>query len=152
MTDPFATPFPAPAVETPAPAPPRRRPGRGLLLAGVGLAVLGLAACVAQYQSGNQMAPWYMPSLATLGAVLVAASLWQARGVWRVLALVFVGLLAGAEWAFLLVAGLPPYTGPVAAGRPFPTFATVRADGTPFTQRDLAGDQKTVMVFFRGRW
>src|SRR5579871_5620396 len=68
VTDPFATPFPAPAVETPAPAPPRRRPGRGLLLAGVGLAVLGLAACVAQYQSGNQMAPWYMPTLATLGA------------------------------------------------------------------------------------
>ena len=47
---------------------------------------------------------------------------------------------------------LPAYTGPVAAGQPFPEFATQRADGSPFTQRDLEGDQNNVMVFFRGRW
>jgi hypothetical protein len=28
----------------------------------------------------------------------------------------------------------------------------MRADGSPFTQRDLEGDQNNVMVFFRGRW
>ena len=61
-------------------------------------------------------------------------------------------LLAGAEWAFLLEMRLPAYTGPVAAGQPFPEFTTQRADGTPFTQHDLEGDQKNVMVFFRGRW
>ena len=62
------------------------------------------------------------------------------------------GPLAGAEGAFLAALRLPAYTGPVAAGRPFPAFATIRADGTPFTQSDLEGDQDTVMVFFRGRW
>jgi peroxiredoxin len=47
---------------------------------------------------------------------------------------------------------LPLYKGPVAMGRPFPAFATVRADGSPFTQRDLQGDKNSVLVFFRGRW
>ena len=27
-----------------------------------------------------------------------------------------------------------------------------RADGTPFTSRDLEGDRDNVLVFFRGRW
>jgi peroxiredoxin len=40
----------------------------------------------------------------------------------------------------------------VAAGKPFPVFTTTKADGSPFTQRDLEGDRITVMVFFRGRW
>jgi len=69
-----------------------------------------------------------------------------------VLALLLVLLLAGAEWAFLLASRLPAYTGPVAAGQPFPEFTTVRADGKPFARRDLDGDQNSVLVFFRGRW
>src|SRR5206468_332568 len=76
---------------------------------------------------------------ATLGVVLLVASLWQARSVWRLLALVLVVLLAGAEWAMLLGLREPAYTGPVAAGQTFPEFATARADGTPFTRRDLEG-------------
>ncbi|MGH7134334.1 MAG: hypothetical protein ACREHD_01255 [Pirellulales bacterium] len=96
--------------------------------------------------------PWYLPITATLGAALIVAALWQARTVWRVLLLVVVLLLAGAEWMFILATRLPPYTGRVAIGQPFPPFTTKRADGTEFTDRDLLGDQTTVLVFFRGRW
>jgi cytochrome oxidase Cu insertion factor (SCO1/SenC/PrrC family) len=123
-----------------------------LLLLGPALAVLGIVGFVVQMSQQRLWAPWYMPALATLGVVLVAVSLWQRRTVWRILALVVVVLLAGAEWAMLYAMRLPPYTGPVAVGRPFPAFATTRADGTPFTQHDLEGDQSTVLVFFRGRW
>ncbi|HJT76941.1 MAG TPA: hypothetical protein VJ739_07030 [Gemmataceae bacterium] len=96
--------------------------------------------------------PWYLPAAGTLGVVLLAVSLWQARSVWRVLALVLVVLLAGAEWAMMVEMRLPAYTGPVAAGQTFPEFTTVRADGTPFTGHDLEGAPDNVLVFFRGRW
>lgn len=131
---------------------PRRRPGRLFLVLGLGVTALGVIGYVAQLTAHRLTAPWYMPIAATLGVVLIIASLWQARTVWRVLALLLVGLLAGAEWTFLLATRLPPYTGPVAVGQPFPAFATTRADGTPFTQRDLGGDRNSVLVFFRGRW
>jgi hypothetical protein len=97
-------------------------------------------------------APAYLPWTATLGVVCVGLALWQRRSVWRVLALLLLLLLAVAEWGFLLGLRLQPYTGPVAAGESFPAFETARADGTPFTQRDLENDQNQVLVFFRGRW
>ena len=105
-----------------------------------------------QISAQRLTAPWYMPCAATLGAALLVVSLWRKRTVWRMLALLLVVLLAGAEWTFLLATRPPAYTGPVAEGRPFPAFATARADGTPFTQADLAGDKNNVLVFFRGRW
>jgi cytochrome oxidase Cu insertion factor (SCO1/SenC/PrrC family) len=111
-----------------------------------------VVAYIVQIRAHRLTAPWYLPIAATIGLGLVAVSLWRARSVWRVLALVLVVLVAGAAWTFLLGTRLPPYTGPVAVGRPFPAFETVRADGTPFTQRDLQGKQNSVMVFFRGRW
>ena len=132
--------------------PPRRFPGRLFLALGLGVAVLGVLGYAVQLAAHRLTAPWYVPCAATLGAALLVVSLWQARTVWRVLALVLVVLLAGAGWTFLLGARLPPYTGPVAVGQPFPAFATARADGTSFTQRDLEGDQDSVLVFFRGRW
>jgi hypothetical protein len=137
---------------TSSPSPPRRFPGRLWLALGLGLAVLGIAAYAVQLSVHRLSSPWYVPCAATVGAVFVALSLWRARTVWRVLALVLVALVAGAGWAFLLGARLPAYTGPVAAGQPFPAFATIRADGTPFTRSDLEGEQDTVLVFFRGRW
>ena len=90
--------------------------------------------------------------MALLGAALVAVSLWERRTVWRVLALVVVVLLGGFEVMALNAMRLPPYSGPVAVGRPFPAFEAKLADGTPFTQAGLAGDRHAVMVFFRGRW
>ena len=93
-----------------------------------------------------------MPLLATLGVLCLVASLCYARTIWRVLALLLVVLVAGAQWMFVVGGPLPAYTGPVAAGQAFPAFDTKLADGKPFTQHDLEGDQDTVMVFFRGRW
>jgi hypothetical protein len=132
-----------------APTPFR---GRLFLLIGLGLAVLGVAAFIVQIALGRLMVPWYMPALASLGVCLVIISLVERRTIWRVVALTAVMLLAGAEWAILYAMRLPPYTGPITVGRPFPVFETTRADGTPFAQSNLAGDQKTVLVFFRGRW
>ena len=122
------------------------------MLLGLGLAVLGIAAYVLQLWLQRLTVPWYMPAMAWIGAALVAASLWEKRTVWRVLALIVVVLLGGFEVMALNAMRLPPYTGPVAVGRPFPAFEAKRADGTPFTQVDLAGDRHTTLVFFRGRW
>ena len=133
-------------------AEPRRVPGRLLPWAGLGLAGLGVAGYAAQLAMHRLTAPWYLPVLATLGAAVAAAALWQRRSVWRGLALILTVLVAAAGWMFILTLRLPAYTGPVAAGQPFPEFATTRADGEPFTQRNLQGDQNSVLVFFRGRW
>jgi hypothetical protein len=139
-------------MTTSSAAAPHRCPGRLFLALGLGVAALGVIGYVVQIAAQRLTTPWYVPWAATLGVALVAVSLWQARTVWRVLALLLLVLLAGAEWTFLLGMRLPAYTGPVAAGQPFPGFATTRADGTPFTQRDLEGDQNNVLVAFRGRW
>src|SRR5262245_12342318 len=133
-------------------ATPDRSRGRLPLLLGLGFAVLGVVAYVVQISLERLTFPWYMPALALLGVVLVVTSLWQRRTLGRVLALVAVVLLAGAELAALYAMRLPPYVGPIAVGRPFPAFETKRADGTPFTQDDLTGDRHHVLVFFRGRW
>jgi hypothetical protein len=134
-----------------ATAPPRSS-GHLYLVLGLGLATLGVIGYAVQISMRHLTTPWYVPCLATLGVVCVAVSLWRRRTVWRWLALVLLVLLAGFEWTFLLAMRLPAYTGPVAAEQPFPAFATTRADGTRFTQRDLEGDQNSVLVFFRGRW
>ena len=126
--------------------------GRLLMLLGLGLAALGVAAYVLQLRLQRLSVPWYMPAMALLGAALVAASLREKRTVWRVLALVVVLLLGGFEVMALNSMRLPRYTGPVAVGKPFPAFEAKLADGSPFTQASLAGDRDTVMVFFRGRW
>ena len=119
---------------------------------GLVLAVAGIAICVLQFSAEKLMMPWYMPAMATIGLMLVALSVYYARTTWRILALVLMLLIAGGEWAALSAMRVPGYNGPVAAGKPFPAFATLRADGSPFTQADLIGAQNTVMVFFRGRW
>lgn len=133
-------------------ARPGFRPGWPLLIAGCGLAGLGLVTYLAQVASRQLFTPWYMPAAAAVGVVLIGLSLWQSRSITRIVGLLFVLLLGAAEGAFILGTRLPAYTGPIAADQPFPAFATVRADGTPFTERDLKQDQNTVLVFFRGRW
>jgi hypothetical protein len=140
-------------MTTSSPVVPRRYPGRLILAVGFGLTTLGIVAYVVQLAADQLKMPWYLPLSAMLGVVCVAIALWQARSVWRVLALVLLLLVAGLEAAFLLGVRLPAYTGTqVVAGKPFPVFTTAKADGTPFTQRNLEGDRDTVMVFFRGRW
>jgi hypothetical protein len=129
-----------------------RVPGRLFLALGLLVPALGVVGFIVQMSMQRLVAPWYMPAAATLGVVLVAVSLWQGRSVWRVLALVLVVLLAGAEWAMMAAMRTPAYTGPVAAGQTFPKFTTLRTDGTPFTRHDLEGGPDNVLVFFRGRW
>jgi len=129
---------------------PRSR-GR-LSLLGLGLAVLGVLAYVMQISLQRLMTPWYMPILGLIGAFLGALSLSEKRTVGRVFALLAVVLLTGAEFEFLYAVRLPPYTGPIAEGRPFPAFNTTLADGKQFTHRDLISDQSSVLVFFLGRW
>jgi hypothetical protein len=132
---------------------PRRYPGRLFVALGFGLSALGIAAYTAQIAAERLKAPWYLPVSGMLGVLCVAIALWQARSVWRVLALVVLVLVACSDWWLLLGTRLPDYTGTqVATGKPFPAFLTAKADGTPFTQRDLKGERDTVMVFFRGRW
>lgn len=133
-------------------AAPRQSSGRLFLVLGLGLATLGVIGYVVQLSMQRLMAPWYLPLSATLGVVSVAFALWKTRTVWRVLSLLLVMLLASLEWTFLVVLRLPAYTGPIETGKLFPTFATSLANGASFTERNLRGEQNSVLVFFRGRW
>src|SRR5262249_8943607 len=126
--------------------------GRLLMLAGLAVPVLGIAAYVIQLSLERLKLPWYMPAAALLGVALMIASLWKLRTVWRVLALVVVVLLAGFELMVLNEMRLPLHGGPISGGYPFPAFEARRADGTPFTRNDLIGDRHPTLVFFRGRW
>jgi predicted membrane channel-forming protein YqfA (hemolysin III family) len=126
--------------------------GRLYLLLGLTLPLLGVAGYVVQTSFERLTAPWYVPGFAVLGVILVVMSLFERRTAWRITALVLVVLLATAEGAVFYLLRLPGYTGPIKVGHPFPTFETVRADGTPFSHRDLYGDRDNVLVFFRGRW
>ena len=127
-------------------------PGRRLLLAGLALAVLGVVAYLVQIALGRLVTPWYMPALSSLGVVCAIISLVKKRTAWRVVALSVLLIIAGAEWAMLYALRLPPYTGPIVVGQPFPPFETIRSDGTPFGQTELTGRANNVLVFFRGRW
>jgi hypothetical protein len=138
-------------MSTPSSTPAPRAPGRRLVALGLGITVLGIIAYSVQIAVHRLFTPWYVPAAATLGVVLLLIALWQKRNVWRVLGLLLVVVIAGLAWVFVL-ARLPAYTGPVERGRPFPHFQTMRADGTPFTERDLEGELGSVLVFFRGRW
>jgi hypothetical protein len=120
----------------------------GLAFSGFGIA----AYAVQVFLLARLTTPWYLPIALTVGAVLCVSALWQRRSIWRILAVVLVVLLAGAEWTFLFALRQPAYSGPAVVGKPFPTFTTMRSNGTPFTNRDLEGDANTVLVFFRGRW
>jgi hypothetical protein len=139
-------------MTTSSPAATRHYPGRLYLALGLIVPFLGVIAFVVQVSMERLSMPWYMLIAAVLGVLLVLASLWQARSVWRVLALLLVVLIAGAEGSFFWAMRLPKYDGPAAEGQPFPSFKTVRADGSEFTQRDFEGDKHNVLVTFRGRW
>jgi hypothetical protein len=123
------------------------------LLLGLLLVVLSILLWPVQLWAGYLFTPWYVPVLATLAAVVVLMSLWRRRTIVRGVALVVCTLLAGfLVFAFVVLARVPPYTGPLHAGKPFPAFRAVRADGASFTQDELRGGQNTFVVFFRGRW
>jgi hypothetical protein len=131
-------------------APPRRWP---LFLLGVLLFFLGPIAYFVQISQGQLWMPWYTPILASAGVLLMLVSVVQRPGIFRIAGLMLFALLCAAQWFFMLVgARSPEYTGPAQAGAKIPAFATALADGQPFTDKDLAKDQRTLLVFYRGRW
>ncbi len=134
----------------PTTSTPRRRP---LFLGGLLLFLAGPALYAVQISLKHLWMAWYMPLLASLGVVLMIASVRQRRGVLRGTALAFFVLLCGGEWYLMLVAAkTPAYTGPAQPGSKLPPFAAVLADGTPFTNQDVEHEVRSVLVFNRGRW
>ncbi len=139
---------------TSPPAAPPKVGGRPQLWLGLLATFAGMPLYFAQVLWAHSLAwPWYVPALAALGTALVLLSLLRRRTVWRVLALLVVGFLAGAEsWFLFSAARLPSDTGRLVAKQEMPQFAAYRADGSSFTQDDLKGDKDTIIVFFRGRF
>ena len=138
---------------TESPKAAARHPGRPLLFLGVFLAFAGVVVFfVLTFAFKVLVAPWYAPVLGTLGVALIFLSLSRSRTVWRWTAAVFFTLFVGFQWWGVFGLRTPAYTGPVKDGTPFPAFATTLADGSSFTQADLQGDKRTIMVFFRGHW
>lgn len=123
------------------------------LLAGILVAVSGMVTYIVRMQAKVLSSPWYVPVLATLGALLIVYSLAERRTIWRWGTAGLFALLAAGTWFMFLVGmAAPPYTGPVTVGRAFPSFETQLASGSRFGQADLQGDQNTILLFFRGRW
>lgn len=141
--------------QVPATVPPRRWP---LFLAGLGIFILAVVLGPTIYfvqmaQDRNLSTPWHMPILATVGVLLMAASVVQRRGIWRSAGLGVFALLCGFLWFFVAVlTKTPPYEGPAVYGAKVPVFSAAHADGRAFTDKDLLGTDRTVMLFFRGRW
>jgi hypothetical protein len=127
--------------------------GRGWALAGTALAILGPLLYYFQIRAAVLSMPWYLPVL-TAGAVVLClvAVVLRPRSIWRWLGLGLSGVLAAGAGLLVFGVSTPPYTGPLAQGRPVPEFVAARADGSPFTRQDLLGDKNTVLVFFRGHW
>src|SRR5207244_3454208 len=128
------------------PAVPAASLGRGYFWLGIAVCLLGLAAAVVQYTLKVLIVPWYVPALTTIGVVLLAASLTQRRTITRILMLVVLTVLAGAEWFFIVaLARLPEYSGP-RVDEPMPAFQTTRADGRSFSNKDLQDGTPHILV------
>ncbi|MEK6675637.1 MAG: hypothetical protein AABZ47_08290 [Planctomycetota bacterium] len=139
-------------VSTIAPATDRSR-GRGLLWAGIAVGLLGVPLYCVQITMGMLTVPWYQPAMATLGALLLLRAVARRRSITRVIALVVIAVFAGLDWYLVVsVSKLPSYEGPARVGQKMPAFSTAKADGGPFTEKDLQDGKFKVLVFNRGRW
>jgi len=141
------------ATTSPPAANTQRHPGRVYVGLGIALVILGPILYMVQLWARILRTPWYVPVLATAGVALAFVAVLRRPNVWRILALAFCLAFAFIAWQFILVSSkLPAYTGPVATGVTLPAFTATLADGSPFNQDSLRGEQNTAMVFFRGRW
>jgi hypothetical protein len=139
--------------ETIVQAPPKRSSGRLLFTIGLLLPVIAIAAYMALFSLNHLGTPWYVPILTTVAVAVIAGSIWVRRSWVRILSLVLIGLMAGFEWFFVLVATrLPPYAGPVTVGQPLPAFAVLRPDGSGFTDKDCRTGNPMVIDLYRGHW
>lgn len=120
---------------------------------GLALFLAGPILNAIEITNGRLTMPWYLPILATLGVLFMIASVWQRGGILRISGLVVFAVLCGLIWFFVLVMSkLPNYTGPAQPGKKVPAFNTKLADGTSFTNEDLEEGDRSVLLFFRGRW
>ncbi len=128
--------------------------GRGYFFIGVLLFIAGLVIYgVVAFGLKRLTAPWYLPTLAAAGVVLMLFATLLRRSVLRIVGLVFFALLlAGEVWYLTAYSVLPQYTGPVVIGQYVPDFEISLADGRPFGSSDLRGGAATALIFFRGRW
>jgi hypothetical protein len=134
----------------PAGSPPRRWP---LFLIGLACFVLGPVIYAFQMQAGSLRVPWHWPALATLGVLCMAASAWRRPRAWRIAATAVFAIVCGLLWFSLGVATRTPvYAGPAQVGARLPAFAATYADGRAFTDKSLEDGNRSVLVFFRGRW
>jgi hypothetical protein len=142
------------SAEVAKPSLPDRSRGRTYLWGGIVMCLLGIVAMFVQFGVLRQLiVPWYLPILASLGALLALWSVTYRVTVVRIVVLVLVGGLAGLEWYFLAIgAKLPAYEGPARIGEKIPAFTTTLAKGEAFTDENLRDGNRRVLVFFRGRW
>ena len=130
---------------------PARSAGRLLMLAGLGVRRPGTGrVCDPVLPPAPDAAVVYARCGAARHCLLVA-SLWRRRTVWR-----SPGAGRGRVSGGLRVHGLDTPCGCRRTRAPSrwvdrsQQFEARRADGTPFTQNDLIGDQHQALVFFRG--
>ncbi len=140
-------------METLQAAPSATALPRRVFILGAILFVQGLVIYGVQFALKILTMPWYLPILATVGILCMAISVWQRPALGRGIGLGLFALLGAFIWFMALVGTrTPPYTGPALPGTAVPAFAALKADGTPFTHRDLADGKRRVLLFFRGRW
>ena len=122
-------------------------------LIGLLLIVAGPVIYAFQFGSNQFPTPWYMPVLATVGVVMMAASVWRRGGILRILGTVFFLLVVALEWYFLLVVTrTPAYSGPAQVNTKVPDFTAKLANDEAFSSADLSKGQSTILLFFRGHW
>jgi hypothetical protein len=128
--------------------------GRTAAWLGIALAIGGVVLYMVLFLGfGILDLPWYTLAASLVGFVLMVYALLHRRSVWRFVGLFVVGLLILAEsWFLFSYTVNPSYAGPLVPGKPFPSFFAKQANGQPFTEKDLAGSEHTVLVFYRGHW
>ena len=123
-------------------------------LIGLLLIVAGpIINAIQMFQLHQFVTPWYMPIMATVGVLMMAASIWRRGGILRILGTMFFLLVAGLEWLFLTVLTLTPaYEGPAQVNTSLPSFTAKLANDETFSSSDLSSGKSTILLFFRGHW
>ena len=138
---------------TPATAPPASGSRWPLFIIGLVIFILGPVSMMIQMQMGYLRTSWQMPILASIGVLLMLASVMQRGGVLRILGFGVFFVLTALMWFMTLVMiRVPEYAGPATVGKKIPAFETSLATGESFSNKDLEKGESTVLVFFRGHW